>query len=112
LSLARNVLRLALARADEHDLAAGDHDEAHLPRRLRAVEDRDRGVADREEVAIPLVHEVGHPAAVALSRQGERALDPVTDRLDHDGLAAHVHGRGSYPARGTVALPGRKDPRV
>src|SRR5215211_2543577 len=76
----------------ERDVPAGDHEKRRAAAGFGVVERGDRRVADREELAVALVHVVGESAAVPLAGQRERADDPVAVRLEHDLFLAQVHG--------------------
>jgi hypothetical protein len=81
-------------RSNEPDVLAGDHEKRQLLDSFWRVERRKRRVLDREELPIPLVHEVGQPAAVALARKRELALDTPAIRLENDLLEAKVQSAG------------------
>src|SRR5437588_12960023 len=79
-------------KGDQPHVRAGDHQERRVPRDLGRVERGDRRVVDREELAVALVHVVGQPAAVPLTRECEPSLDPVAVCLEDDVLVAEVQG--------------------
>src|SRR5215213_11244713 len=77
---------------DQADMAARQHQNRGGPVAPRAVECHELRVEDREELMVAPVHMVGHPAAVALAREGEHALDPVPVSLDDNLFLAVLHG--------------------
>src|SRR3954468_4045658 len=85
--------RGAAGRRDQPHVCAADHQERLAARLRGAVERLDAGVADREELAVALVHVVREPAAVALARQRESPRDPVAVGLQHNLFLAQVQGR-------------------
>ncbi len=76
---------------DEADVAAREHQNRCLPGAAAAVERHHRRVLDREELLVAAVDVVGKPAAVALARQREHALDPIPVRFDYHPLPPDVH---------------------
>src|SRR5213076_456560 len=57
---------------------------------------RDLAVGHRQELSVALVHVVGEPAAIALGRQVERALDAILLDLDDDLLTPQFHAARLY----------------
>src|SRR5919109_3482987 len=74
----------------ELDVGPGDRDKrAGLGR--AAVQGRELGVDEGDEVEIAPVQVVGEAAAVALARQGEIADDPVSVGLQYHALPPRLH---------------------
>src|SRR3954447_6909616 len=85
-------LRLAfgLEREGELDVGPSDGDERARLRRA-AIERRELGVDQGDEVHVAAVQVVGEPAAIALSRQRQVADDPVAVGLEHDAFDPRLH---------------------
>ncbi len=88
----RPLLLVVLDGHSEVDVGPGHHHERRALDVLRFVAGSDGGVLEGEELAVALVQVVREPAAVALAREAEVALDPVTVGFHDDGFEALVHG--------------------
>ena len=104
---------LVLARdPDQPHMRAGDHQERPRLRLRGAVELADRDVAQREELAVALVHVVGQAAAVALTRQRQLARDPVAVCLENDLFLTQVQGARIVAGSVRGASEDRRDRRL
>src|SRR4051794_1975383 len=82
-----------LGRQGHHPhVPAGHHQERGVAYVVGRVERSHRGLVDREELAVALVHVVRQPAAISLAGERELALDPVPVGLEDDGFVPQIHG--------------------